>query len=41
MKWREDSLAILGHDDLKTLKLSIATLTAVHDVLQIPENPLI
>ena len=36
----EDSQAILGYDSLKSLKLSIETLTATHNLLQIPENPL-
>ena len=37
----EDSLAILSYDDLKFLKYLIETLTVTHNLLQIPENPLI
>ena len=39
--WSEDSLVILIYDGLKSLKVSIETLTVTHDLMQIPENPLI
>ena len=39
--WTEDSSAILGYDSLKYLKLSIEAFTVTHDLLKIPENPLI
>ena len=37
----EDSLAILGYDSLKSLKLSNETLIVTYDLLPIPENLLI